>query len=273
MHALAKMPQNILKIGTANNFCGQIGEQALKGIVKDHAQQTQRRPDSFAQQCALWEYETNLVRYVMSELDCQLGLSGKNLSVSKDAVNPKGRYTLNMSTTNQSGVGDLPDKVMGHCAMRERLNCGVSDLLTFAVRRHSHINGYSDSFKVTGYTSLTIRDTDKKVIYYATELKNGHKQYDYALIDFEGSDGITECCPSLILGFIRYDITLGIPTPQFIQEEELSLLDIQQNMCTNNSLYAVVHSASDYLPFEQLQHEFVSTFVLGDVMTCLYCED
>jgi len=273
MHVLAKMPQNILKIGTANNFCGQIGEQALKGIVKDHAQQTQRRPDSFAQQCALREYETNLVRYVMSELDCQLGLSGKNLSVSKDAVNPKGRYTLNMSTTNQSGVGDLPDKVMGHCAMRERLNCGVSDLLTFAVRRHSHINGYSDSFKVTGYTSLTIRDTDKKVIYYATELKNGHKQYDYALIDFEGSDGITECCPSLILGFIRYDITLGIPTPQFIKEEELSLLDIQQNMCTDNSLYAVVHSTSDYLPFEQLQHEFVSTFVLGDVMTCLYCED
>jgi len=41
MHALAKMPQNMLKFGTANNFCGQIGERALKGIVKDHAQQTQ----------------------------------------------------------------------------------------------------------------------------------------------------------------------------------------------------------------------------------------
>jgi len=38
MHALAKMPKNMLKFGTANNFCGQIGEQALKGIVKDHAQ-------------------------------------------------------------------------------------------------------------------------------------------------------------------------------------------------------------------------------------------
>ena len=74
----------------------------------------------------------------------------------------------------------------------------------------------------------------------------------------------------MILGFIRYDITLGIPTPKFIQEEELSLLDIQQNMCTDNSLYAGFHSASDYLPFEQLQHEFMSTFVLGDVMTSLY---
>ena len=206
----------------------------------------------------------------MSAIDSQLGLSTKTLSVSKDAVHPKGRYTLHMSTTNQSGVGDSLDEVMWHCAKRERLKCGVADLLKFALRRYSHINGYSDSYKVTGYTSLTIRDTDKKVIYYATELKNGHKQYDYALIDFEGDEGITECCPSLILGFIRYDITLGIPTPQFIHEDELSLLDIQQNMCIDNSLYAVVHSASDYLPFEQLQHKFVSTFVLGDVMTCLY---
>jgi hypothetical protein len=47
-------------------------------------------------------------------------------------------------------------------------------------------------------------------------------------------------------------------------------MEIQQNMCIDNSLYAVVHSASDYLPFENLQNEFVSSFVLGDVMTCLY---
>jgi hypothetical protein len=142
--------------------------------------------------------------------------------------------------------------------------------LKFALRRHSHINGYSDSYKLTGYTSLTIRDADKKVIYYATEQKYGREQYDYAMIDFEGDNGNPQSCPSLILGFVRYDITLGIPTPQFIHEDELSLLDIQQNMCIDNSLYAVVHSASDYLPLEQLQHEFVSKFVLGDVMTCLY---
>jgi len=180
-----------------------------------------------------------------------------------------------MSTTNKSGLGVFPDEVMWHCAKRECLKCGVSDLLTFALRRHSHINGYSDSYKVTGYTSLKIicRDTDKKVVYYATKLMNGNRHYDYALIDFVGDDGSTQSCPSLILGFIRYDITSGIPTPQFIHEQELTLLEIQQNRSIDNSLYAVVHTASEYLPFEQLQHEFVSTFVLGDVMTCLYCED
>jgi hypothetical protein len=75
MHALAKMPTNMLKFGTANNFCGQIDDRALKGIVKDHAQQTQRMPDLFDQQCELREYETNLLRYVMSDIDGQCGLS------------------------------------------------------------------------------------------------------------------------------------------------------------------------------------------------------
>ena len=37
MHAFAKMPHNMLKFGSANNFSGNIGERALKGIVKDHA--------------------------------------------------------------------------------------------------------------------------------------------------------------------------------------------------------------------------------------------
>ncbi len=38
MHAFAKMPHNMLKFGSANNFSGTLGEQALKGIVKDHAE-------------------------------------------------------------------------------------------------------------------------------------------------------------------------------------------------------------------------------------------
>jgi hypothetical protein len=83
-----------------------------------------------------------------------------------------------MSTTNKSEVGVSPNKVMWHCPKRERLKCGVSDLLIFALRRHSHINGYSDLYKLTGYILLTMncRDTEERVIYYASELKNGHRQ-------------------------------------------------------------------------------------------------
>jgi hypothetical protein len=38
MHAFAKMPHNMLKFGSANIFSGNIGEWALNGIVKDHAE-------------------------------------------------------------------------------------------------------------------------------------------------------------------------------------------------------------------------------------------
>jgi hypothetical protein len=76
--------------------------------------------------------------------------------------------------------------------------------------------------------------------------------------------------PAMILGFVRYKITLGIPTLQFTGEEELPLNTIQENMAVGNNLYVVLHTASDYLSSEQLENEFVSLFILGDVMNCVY---
>ncbi len=70
----------------------------------------------------------------MSEINGQLGLSQQTKLVSATLVIPKGKFTLQMSTTNRLGVGVLPDDVTWHCAKRERLKCGVSDLLTFALR-------------------------------------------------------------------------------------------------------------------------------------------
>ncbi len=54
------MPHRMLKIGFAGNFSGHIGERVLKGIVKDHAACTQKRPGSFAEQRAIREYENNV---------------------------------------------------------------------------------------------------------------------------------------------------------------------------------------------------------------------
>jgi hypothetical protein len=42
---------------------------------------------------------------------------------------------------------------------------------------------------------------------------------------------------------------------------------IQKNMAVDNNLYVVAHTASDYVSSEQLEKEFVSSFILGDVMT------
>ncbi len=72
---LPKMPSNILKFGSANNFSGDIGELALKGIVKDHADKTQRKPDKFSEQCAIHEYKRNVIKYVMTDMSNSIGAS------------------------------------------------------------------------------------------------------------------------------------------------------------------------------------------------------
>jgi hypothetical protein len=69
------MPHNILKLGSANNFSGNIGERALKGIVKDHAEKTQWQPDKFAEQCAICKYESNAIKYVMTDISNRIGVS------------------------------------------------------------------------------------------------------------------------------------------------------------------------------------------------------
>jgi hypothetical protein len=71
----------------------------------------------------------------------------------------------------------------------------------------------------------------------------------------------------MILGFVQYNITLGIPTPQFTGKEELSLNTIQENIAVDNNLFMVVHTALDYVSSEKLEKKFVSSFILGDVMS------
>ncbi len=63
---------------------------------------------------------------------------------------------------------------------------------------------------------------------------------------------------------------MGIPTPQFTGEEELTLNTIQENMAVDNNLYVVVHTASDYVLNEQLEKTFALSFILGNVMSCVY---
>jgi hypothetical protein len=68
----------------------------------------------------------------------------------------------------------------------------------------------------------------------------------------------------MILGFVQNNITLGIPTPQITGEEELSSNTIQENMAVDNNLCVMDVSS------KQLETEFVSLFILGNVMNCVY---
>jgi hypothetical protein len=120
----------------------------------------------------------------------------------------------------------------------------VSNLFIFAIQIYSHVNGFTDEFKVTRYTTVKVYDnvSDNSVKYYANEYMNGQKRYDYAMIEFVSDDGIVATCPAMILGFVQYNITLGIPTLQCTGEEELTLNTIQENMAVDNNLHLVSYS-------------------------------
>jgi hypothetical protein len=184
----------------------------------------------------------------------------------------RGRYTIHFFKTSNRGVGIGEDKVFWHDSKREKMQLKVSNLFILAIQRYSHVNGFTDEFKVTGYRTFKVYDnaSDNSVKYYANEYMNGQNRYDYAMIEFVSDDGTIAKCPAMILGSVRYNIKLGIPTPQFTGEEELSLNTIQENMAVDNNLYMVVHTASDYVSSEQLEKDFVSLFILGNIMSCVY---
>ena len=83
-------------------------------------------------------------------------------------------------------------------------------------------------------------------------------------------EGITETCPSKILGFVRYNITRGISKPQFSGNEDLSSITTRDNHTVDNNVYVVVHTASDYILLEQLQCNFITSFLLGNIIDCVY---
>jgi hypothetical protein len=118
---LSKMPNIMLKFGSANSFSGNIGEQALKGIVKDHAEKTQRRPDKFAEQCVIRKVESNVIKYVMTEISSQIGVSSHSSKTNNEMWESRGRYTIHFCKTNNRGVGIGEDKVFWHYSKREKM--------------------------------------------------------------------------------------------------------------------------------------------------------
>ncbi len=121
MHDFAKMPHNMLIFVSAKYFSGNIGEWVLKGIVKDHAEKIQRQPDTFAEQCAVREYESNVIKYVITDISSQIGLSTHSSKTSNEIWESSGRYTIHFCKTNNRGVGIREDKVFWHDSKWEKM--------------------------------------------------------------------------------------------------------------------------------------------------------
>ncbi len=73
--------------------------------MKDHADKTQRRPDKFAEQCAVCKYESNVIKYVMTDISSQIGVSTHSPKTNNEMWESIGRYTIHFCKTNNWGVG------------------------------------------------------------------------------------------------------------------------------------------------------------------------
>ena len=151
-----------------------------RGIVKDHAARTQKRPGSFTEQCAIREYERNVLKYVMTDLEHTIGVQsfGKKSDAAKKEF--RGRFILSLSKPDNRGIAMSEDKVTWHDKKKNKMNVSIANLFIFAIRRFGQANRFNDDFKVTGYTTYTntMDSSEQSIKYYATEYMNGEKRYD-----------------------------------------------------------------------------------------------
>jgi hypothetical protein len=89
------------------------------------------------------------------------------------------------------------------------------------------------------------------------------------MIDFLLDDGDTATCPAKILGFVRYNITSGIPTPHISGYDGLSN-EIPNNESVDHNFYMVVHITFQLINFKT---HFITLFTLGKIETCLCIVD
>jgi hypothetical protein len=97
------------------------------------------------------------LKYVMTDLDDQLGVRKSGVKENPEKSKFRGRFKLSLSKTNNREIGESDDKVSWHNKKRDRMKVLVADLFVFAIRRYSRAHGYTNEFKVTGYTTYMIK--------------------------------------------------------------------------------------------------------------------
>jgi hypothetical protein len=275
MHSLAKMIHYVRKFGKAKNFSGQIGERLLKSIVKDHAKQTQRRVSAFASQCAEREFETQVYDFAFNDVKHYFGENYQSqLNNDNDATVLRGLYTVLFDQCDNRGRGNV--LIRWGDTTRRNISVSIHDMFKYAIRAFATAHGYYNQFEVKGYTSarLTLPNYEEPVIFYANNYLYGEERYHFCMVQFKDDvNGIEtyKTCPAQILGFFTYN-TVGIPTPYYINSGATQT-DIAQNQLRDTNVYAIIHTASSYIPWETIEQNFIVPFVLGDLATCVYIVD
>ena len=148
----------MLKFGTARNFSRQIGEQALKAIVKDHAVKTQQRPDKFVEQCTIRECEALQLDFKIKDVSIQLGINRKNEPTNTSKFQPQGKFMASFGGMN--GQSMMPMCIHWHNEKKNRMGFSVSDRFKFCIHSLAECLEFKEKFQVTGYTTLKVYEKD-----------------------------------------------------------------------------------------------------------------
>ena len=193
-----------------------------------------------------------------------------------DIIRCTGEYTMTLGSMDQHGRSDL--SVSWKYESRNTLKIGVSTLFTAAIKTFLKKYEWYGTLMITGWTKASIPcnldGTRKSVSFHANEFVLGRAWYDWCMVPFleDNMDPEDAACPAKIYGFFKFT-TPGTPTPYLVEDQRYSPQHIRHENMEDDTLYAVVHSASDYLPMYEIENEFISPFKLGSVKKCLYIVD
>ena len=278
MHALATVLYYVRKFGCAAGFSGETGERFLQVIVKDMARITQQRAVLFAEQCAFRRFEQTVFQHgfqcsVVPHLNLDYE-KVNNLKNNSNTFGGSGEFTLTIEDVDHHGRGF--STVVWKSRDREKLKLGISETMKIAIYKFASGNNWVGMFQITGYTSFKLQPHgyEEEILFHANEYTHGEKWYDWAMVQFDGDVEYPEetVCPALILGFFKY-ATSGIPTPHLIDGLSHSPNHIYREGMLDDTMYAVVQSASKSLSWSTIEDEFVSPFHLGDVKSFVYIID
>jgi len=272
-HACTRFPYSIGKFSCQKGFSGEWGERALKYVAKDLATQTQRRPSVFADQIAVQNYNTNLFKHAYKHAVVPyLGLDYEQVVASVPETAGRGEYVLTVGEVDHLGRGLT--QVVWKNKKRDKLKIGIDELMKTAIMTFSSNHNWTGMFSVTGYTSykLEVDTCDDPILFHANEYVHGGPWYDWCMVQFEAPNAGPEetLCPAKILGFFKYT-TAGTPTPYLVNDLEYSPAHVSLNNIVDDTVYAVVHTSSTYMQWDQLEEDFVRSFKLGDITKdCLH---
>jgi hypothetical protein len=178
MHSLAKMTHYMKQFGCAKNFSGQVGERVLKTIVKNHAQQTQRRVNVFASQCADREFESQVYRYAYNNISEHLDTHQIRIpNTDTEFTDCKGKFIMQFTGSDIHGRGGC--KVTWADNMRNKCNIPIHELVTHALRTHACAVKWREAFCVEGFTSgkINLVGYDRPILFHANDSLFGNQRY------------------------------------------------------------------------------------------------